>query len=90
MSIADIPTESIGTIPRVDTPEEVCERVLEAASFIPLSQLGATDDCVFSPFSDDTSTSRESAFAKIKARVQGTRMAARKLGSRDELEINSR
>jgi 5-methyltetrahydropteroyltriglutamate--homocysteine methyltransferase len=68
--------------PRVETPEEVCERVLEAAEYIPVAQLGTTDDCGFSPFSDDTSTTRDTAFAKIRARVLGTEMAARKLGER--------
>ena len=42
--------------PRVETDEEVRDRVLEAAEYIPLAQLGTTDDCGFSPFSDDTST----------------------------------
>ncbi len=68
--------------PHVDTPEEVRDRVLEAAKFIPLDQLGTTDDCGFAPFSDDTSTTREKAFAKIKARVEGTQMAAEILGGR--------
>jgi 5-methyltetrahydropteroyltriglutamate--homocysteine methyltransferase len=62
--------------PHVDTPEEVRDRVLEAAEYIPLEQLGTTDDCGFAPFSDDTSTTRETAFAKIRARVQGTQLAA--------------
>jgi 5-methyltetrahydropteroyltriglutamate--homocysteine methyltransferase len=66
--------------PHIDTPEEVRDRVLEAAEFIPLAQLGTTDDCGFSPFSDDTSTSRDTAFAKIEARVIGTRLASEKLG----------
>ena len=66
--------------PRVDTPEEVRDRVLEAAEYIPLEQLGTTDDCGFSPFSDDTSTTRETAFAKIRARVQGTTLAEKALG----------
>jgi methionine synthase II (cobalamin-independent) len=66
--------------PRVDTPEEVRDRVLEAARYIPLGQLGTTDDCGFSPFSDDTSTSRDTAFAKIRARVLGTALAAEILG----------
>jgi 5-methyltetrahydropteroyltriglutamate--homocysteine methyltransferase len=66
--------------PKVETPEEVRDRVLEAAEFIPLSQLGTTDDCGFSPFGDDTSTSRDTAFAKIRARVEGTAMAAKTLG----------
>ena len=66
--------------PHVETPEEVRDRVVQAAEYIPLAQLGTTDDCGFSPFCDDTSTSREKAFAKIKSRVQGTALAARALG----------
>ena len=66
--------------PHIDTPEEVRERVLQAANYIPIEQLGTTDDCGFSPFSDDTSTSRDTTFAKIRARVAGTRLAARILG----------
>jgi 5-methyltetrahydropteroyltriglutamate--homocysteine methyltransferase len=66
--------------PRVETPEEVADRVLEAAGYIPLEQLGTTDDCGFSPFCDDTSTTRDTAFAKIRARVLGTALAAEKLG----------
>ena len=66
--------------PRIETPEEVRDRVLEAAQFIPVDQLGTTDDCGFSPFSDDRSTSRETAFAKIRARVEGTRLAGQRLG----------
>jgi 5-methyltetrahydropteroyltriglutamate--homocysteine methyltransferase len=65
--------------PRVETPEEVRNRVMEAAQVIPLQSLGTTDDCGFSPFADDTSTSREIAFAKVKSRVEGTAMAARVL-----------
>jgi len=67
--------------PRVETPEEVRDRVLEAAEFIPLAQLGTTDDCGFAPFGDDTSTARETAFAKISSRVAGTELAARELGT---------
>ena len=65
--------------PRIETPEEVRDRVLEAAEHIPLSRLGTTDDCGFAPFGDDTSTSRDTAFAKIHARVAGTELAAREL-----------
>ena len=61
--------------PRVESPEEVRDRVLEAAKYIPVEQLGTTDDCGFSPFVDDISTSRELAFAKIRARVLGTQLA---------------
>jgi 5-methyltetrahydropteroyltriglutamate--homocysteine methyltransferase len=68
--------------PHIETPEEVRDRVLEAAEYIPIEQLGTTDDCGFSPFSDDTSTSRDTAFAKIRARVLGTQMAATLIGAR--------
>ena len=60
----------------VETPEQVRDRVLEAAQFIPIESLGTTDDCGFSPFADDTSTSRETAFAKIRSRVEGTALAS--------------
>jgi 5-methyltetrahydropteroyltriglutamate--homocysteine methyltransferase len=67
--------------PHIETPEEVRDRVLEASEYIPVEQLGTTDDCGFSPFSDDTSTSRETAFAKIQARVLGTQLAATLIGA---------
>jgi 5-methyltetrahydropteroyltriglutamate--homocysteine methyltransferase len=70
--------------PIVETPEEVRDRVLEAARYIPLHQLGTTDDCGFAPFSDDTSTSRDTAFAKISARVKGTALATQILTKRSE------
>jgi 5-methyltetrahydropteroyltriglutamate--homocysteine methyltransferase len=66
--------------PRVETAEEVRDRVLEAAEYIEPSRLGTCDDCGFSPFGDDASTGRETAFAKIRARVIGTELAAKKLG----------
>lgn len=66
--------------PRIETPEVVRDRVLEAARYIPIGQLGTTDDCGFAPFCDDISTTRETAFAKIRARVLGTALAARALG----------
>lgn len=66
--------------PRVETPEEVRDRVLRAASYVPVERLGTCDDCGFSPFADDVSTSREIAFAKIAARVRGTQLAAEQLG----------
>jgi 5-methyltetrahydropteroyltriglutamate--homocysteine methyltransferase len=66
--------------PRIETAQEVCDRVLEAARYIEVARLGSTDDCGFAPFGDDTSTTRETAFAKIRARVDGTRMASEQLG----------
>ena len=66
--------------PVVETAAQVRDRVLEAASFLPIQQLGTTDDCGFAPFADDTSTARDIAFSKIRARVEGTELAARELG----------
>jgi len=66
--------------PRVETADQVRDRVLKAAQYIPVERLGTCDDCGFSPFADDTSTSRDIAFAKIAARVEGTDLAARQLG----------
>lgn len=61
--------------PKVETPGEIRDLILDAAGVIPIGQLGTTDDCGFSPFADDISTSREIAFEKIKARIDGTRLA---------------
>ena len=66
--------------PTVETPTQVRERVLEAAAILPVTQLGTTDDCGFAPFADDTSTARDVAFNKIRARVEGTALAAHELG----------
>jgi 5-methyltetrahydropteroyltriglutamate--homocysteine methyltransferase len=68
--------------PRVETPEEVRDRVLEAVQYIPVERLGTTDDCGFSPFCDDTTTTRDTAFEKIRARVLGTALAAEMIGGR--------
>jgi len=65
---------------RVETPEEVRDRILEAAQHIDPAHLGSTDDCGFSPFGDDLSTSRDTAFAKITARVEGNALASAELG----------
>jgi 5-methyltetrahydropteroyltriglutamate--homocysteine methyltransferase len=66
--------------PRIETPEEVRDRVLAAARYLPADRIGTCDDCGFAPFADDTSTSRDIAFAKIAARVEGTALAAKELG----------
>jgi len=65
----------------VETAEQVRDRLIEAGKFIDPEHLGSTDDCGFSPFGDDTSTSRDTAFAKIRARVAGTEMASRAFAS---------
>lgn len=73
--------------PRVESPQEVCDALVAAARHIPKEQLGSTDDCGFSPFSIDEKPNygspdfaRDIAFQKIRNRVEGTRMAAEKLG----------
>ena len=73
--------------PRVESPEEICKQIVRAADFIDKERLGATDDCGFSPFSIDEKPNhgspdyaREVAWQKIKNRVEGTKMAADKLG----------
>src|SRR3979490_1413162 len=68
--------------PHIETPEEVRDRVLEASGYIPVEQLGNTDDCGFSPFSDNTSPTRDTAFAKIRARVHGTKLAEKHIRGR--------
>ncbi len=64
----------------VERAQTVKDRILKAAKHIPLDQLGTTDDCGFSPFGDDLATSRDTAFAKIEARVAGTQLASEVLG----------
>ena len=83
-------TAFIGVIdpqnPRVETAEQVCADLALASKHIPKERLGATDDCGFSPFSIDVKpkhgspdVARDIAFQKIKARVEGTRMASERL-----------
>ncbi|MGA4541626.1 5-methyltetrahydropteroyltriglutamate--homocysteine methyltransferase [Uniformispora flossi] len=67
--------------PRVESPEEVRDRVLNAARHIPLDRLGTCDDAGFAPYADDRSKSRDTAFAKIRARIEGTALAAAALGA---------
>ena len=66
--------------PVIETAAQVRDRILKAASFLAPGQLGTTDDCGFAPFADDTSTARDTAFKKIRARVEGTELASRDLG----------
>jgi len=73
--------------PRVESAQEICDLLVRAADFIPKEWLGSTDDCGFSPFSIDEKPlhgspdyARDVAFQKIAHRVEGTRMAAERLG----------
>jgi 5-methyltetrahydropteroyltriglutamate--homocysteine methyltransferase len=68
--------------PRVERPQEAGDRMLEAAGHVAPERLGTTDDCRFAPFSDDTSRSRETVFAKIRSRVSGTALAAKILSAK--------
>lgn len=64
-----------------EAPQEIRDLILDAAKVIPISQLGATDDCGFSPFGDDESTPQSLALAKIRARLEGVAMAEQTLCS---------
>ena len=73
--------------PRVEAPQEIADNLVRAANFMPKERIGSTDDCGFSPFSIDEKPNhgspdyaRDVAFQKIKSRVEGTRLAAEKLG----------
>ncbi len=77
----------VGQSPRPESPQEICDQLMRAANFIDKQRIGSTDDCGFSPFSIDEKPNhgspdyaRDIAFQKIKNRVEGTRMAAEKLG----------
>jgi methionine synthase II (cobalamin-independent) len=77
----------VGQSPRPESPQEICDQLVRAANFIDKQRIGSTDDCGFSPFSIDEKPNhgspdyaRDVAFQKIKNRVEGTRMAAEKLG----------
>ncbi len=67
------------TSPEIETPEQVCKTVMQAARYIPPEQLGTTDDCGFAPFADKAYADRQTALAKIRARIEGTEMATRTL-----------
>jgi len=73
--------------PQPETAQGVHDSLVRAANFIPKERLGSTDDCGFQPFAIDVKPAygspdfaRDIAFQKIKARVDGTRMAAETLG----------
>ncbi|KAH8812447.1 hypothetical protein F5884DRAFT_820330 [Xylogone sp. PMI_703] len=73
--------------PTVETPEQVRDALIAASKYIPKDQLGATDDCGFSPFSIDLKPkhgspdfARDIAFEKISNRVKGVALASEALG----------
>ncbi len=74
--------------PEVESAEEVRDRLVTAAKYIPKERLGATDDCGFSPFSRDLKPghggdpdfARDIAMQKITNRIAGAKMASEELG----------
>jgi len=62
--------------PGVEAAREVRDLVLLAARYLDPRRLGTTDDAGFAPFFDDDGIDRATAFAKVRARVDGTRLAA--------------
>ncbi|KAK4076972.1 uncharacterized protein Triagg1_3939 [Trichoderma aggressivum f. europaeum] len=73
--------------PAIEEPEQIAEQLVLASKYIPVDQLGATDDCGFSPFSIDDKPShgspdfaRDIAFQKISSRVKGAKLASERLG----------
>jgi len=65
---------------KVETSELVRDRILAAAKFIDPSVLGTTDDCGFSPFGDDVSTSRENGLREDPSARSGKRAGLSALG----------
>ena len=77
------------TSPKLEAAEEIRDRLVQAARFIPAELLGSTDDCGFSPYLIDEKPrhgspdfARDVAFAKIAARVRGTQLASEELAGR--------
>ncbi len=75
--------------PDVESPEHVKDELVQAAGHIGVENLGATDDCGFSPFSrdlkpqhgDDPDYARDVAMQKISNRIEGAKMASQELGA---------
>lgn len=59
----------------IEKIEDIRDRVLRAAKYIPINQLGTTDDCGFAPFNDNDTITREKCYEKIRARIEGTKLA---------------
>ena len=73
--------------PEVETAEQVRDDLVKAAEHIGAENLGATDDCGFSPFSRDEKPkhgspdfARDVAMQKVSARLKGAQMASEALG----------
>ncbi|UJF25120.1 hypothetical protein L0B52_02955 [Suttonella sp. R2A3] len=63
----------------IELPTRIAERIVLASDI--LGQVpGVSECCGYSPFCNDLTTTREWAFEKIRARVAGAQLAAKKLG----------
>ena len=63
----------------VEVPSRVAERIVMATKFLG-KPIGASECCGYSPFCNDLTTTREWAFEKIRARVEGAKIASKQLG----------
>ncbi len=73
--------------PEVESADQVRADLVRASKYIATDQLGATDDCGFSPFSTDLKPkhgtpdfARDVAFKKIASRIEGAALASAELG----------
>ena len=74
--------------PRVESAQDIADQLDPGGELHPdKNQIGSTDDCGFSPFSIDEKPNhgspdyaREVAFGNIQSRVEGSPLAADKLG----------
>ena len=78
---ADLCRRRLADRPQIETAEEVRDRILEAAEYIPIEQLGTTDDCGFSrsamtPPPAATPPLQKSALACLGRRWRRTRLGA--------------
>ena len=64
---------------RLDTLEEIRDRILEAARYVLVDQLGTTDDSGFASFDNGISVTRSDTFKSIRHRVLGTALATEEI-----------
>jgi hypothetical protein len=63
--------------PRPESAQEICDKIVRAADFIPKERLGTTDDCGFSPFSIDEKPNHGSPDLRPRDRVPEDRQPRR-------------
>ncbi|KAN0025003.1 hypothetical protein ACTFIV_009412 [Dictyostelium citrinum] len=65
--------------PLVETVDKILNTILSIAKIVPTDRFGITDSCGFSPFYDDQSCSRDTAFQKMKNRSEAVAKAQKML-----------